>query len=102
MGNLDLCDADKKAQIESYMKMSVADLDAEIEQKDAEFKEAEETFDAEVQKLQEKYEQLEKEKTEAQAAIKNSGRRLIRLSRPPRGPRRSFKESLGSELIKGC
>merc|ERR1712039_173258 len=54
--NLDLCDAEKKAEIEKFMKMSASDLEAEIEKKEAEHKEAEETFDAEVQKLQEKYE----------------------------------------------
>jgi len=83
--NLDLCDAEKKTQIESYMKMSTADLDAEIEKKDAEFKEAEETFDAEVQKLQEKYEQLEKEKTEKQAAIKGSGLSLMKAVKASKG-----------------
>merc|ERR1719222_1368171 len=44
--NIDLCDADKKAQIEKYQKMSDAELEAEIEKKEAEAKEAEETFDA--------------------------------------------------------
>merc|ERR1712139_410808 len=38
--NLDLCDADKKAEIEKFMKMSSADLEAEIEKKEAENKEA--------------------------------------------------------------
>merc|ERR1711907_682980 len=83
--NLDLCDADKKAQIEGYMKMSAADLDAEIEKKDAEYKEAEETFDAEVQKLQEKYESLEKEKTEKQAAVKASGLGLMKAVKASKG-----------------
>lgn len=72
--NLDLCDDEKKAQIEGYMKMSLADLDAEIEKKDAEFKEAEETFDAEVKELQEKYEQLEKirQKSRLQSKLRAS------------------------------
>jgi len=83
--NLDLCDADKKAQIEGYMKMSTADLEAEIEKKDAEYKEAEETFDAEVQKLQEKYEQLEKDKTEKQAAVKSSGLSLMKAVKAAKG-----------------
>merc|ERR1711907_358061 len=71
--NLDLCDDEKKEQIEGYMKMAMSDLEAEIEKKEAESKEAEETFDAEVQKLQNKYEELESEKTAKQAAIKASG-----------------------------
>jgi len=83
--NLDLCDADKKAEIEKFMKMSTEDLEAEIEKKEAESKEAEETFDAEVQKLQEKYEALEKEKTEKQAAVKNSGLSLMKAVRASKG-----------------
>jgi hypothetical protein len=83
--NLDLCDADKKAQIEKYMKMSTADLEAEIEKKEAESKEAEATFDAEVQKLQERYEQLEKEKTEKQTAVKNSGLGLMKAVKASNG-----------------
>merc|ERR1712216_399551 len=33
--NLDLCDDEKKKQIEEYMKMSVDDLDSEIQKKEA-------------------------------------------------------------------
>merc|ERR1719441_26022 len=83
--NIDLCDDEKKTQIEKYMKMSTSDLDAEIEKKEAESKEAEETFDAEVQKLQEKYEQLEKEKTEKQAAVKASGLGLMKAVKAATG-----------------
>jgi hypothetical protein len=83
--NIDLCDDEKKTQIEKYMKMSDSDLDAEIEKKEAEGKEAEETFDAEVQKLQEKYEQLEKEKTEKQAAVKASGLGLMKAVKASKG-----------------
>jgi len=83
--NLDLCDDEKKASIEKFMKMSSEDLDAEIEKKEAESKEAEETFDAEVQKLQEKYEQLEKEKTEKQAAVKASGLSLMKAVKAAKG-----------------
>merc|ERR1712039_236500 len=83
--NLDLCDDEKKTQIKQYMDMSVEDLDAEIEKKEAEAKEAESTFDAEVQKLQERYEALEKEKTEKQAAIKSSGLGLMKAVKAAKG-----------------
>jgi len=83
--NLDLCDDAKKTEIEKYMKMSDSDLETEIEKKEAEAKEAEETFDAEVQKLQEKYEQLEKEKTEKQAAVKASGLGLMKAVKASKG-----------------
>merc|ERR1711862_1006523 len=87
--NLDLCDDAKKTQIQEYMKMSVDDLDAEITKKEAESKEAEETFDAEVQKLQERYEALEKEKTEKQAAIKASGLGLMKAVKASMGASKS-------------
>merc|ERR1719446_520446 len=68
--NIDLCDAEKKAKIEELIKMSDEALDAEIAAKEKEAKEAEETFDAEVKKLQETYEKLQKEKDAAQKAVK--------------------------------
>merc|ERR1711904_51391 len=83
--NIELCDADKKKQIEGYMKMDASALDAEIEKKEAEAKEAEETFDAEVQKLQTKYEELEKEKTEKQAAVKAAGLSLMKAVKASKG-----------------
>jgi len=83
--NLDLCDAEKKAEIEVFMTMSMEDLDAQIEKKEAESKEAEETFDTEVKKLQEKYEELEKAKTDAQAAVKASGLSLMKAVKGAKG-----------------
>merc|ERR1712139_237002 len=83
--NLELCDADKKKQIEGYMKMDASALEAEIEKKEAEAKEAEETFDAEVQKLQEKYEQQEKDKKEKQESVKASGLSLMKAVKASKG-----------------
>jgi hypothetical protein len=83
--NLDLCDADKKAEIESFMKMSDADLQAQIEKKEVELKEAETTFEEEVQKLQTRYEELEKAKTEAQKAVKESGLGLMKAVKAAKG-----------------
>jgi len=83
--NIDLCDADKKTQIEGYMKMDASALNAEIEKKEAEAKEAEDTFNSEVEKLQKKYEQLEKEKTEKQAAVKASGLGLMKAVKAAKG-----------------
>jgi len=68
-----------------FMKMSMEDLDAQIEKKEAESKEAEETFDTEVKKLQERYEELEKAKTEAQAAVKSSGLGLMKAVKGAKG-----------------
>lgn len=56
--NIDLCDYEKKKQIRELMAMNAKDLDAKIEEKEAESKAAEEEFEAEVKKLQSKYEEL--------------------------------------------
>merc|ERR1719311_1874959 len=56
--NLDLCDADKEAEI---------------------------TFEEEVQKLQTRYEELEKAKTEAQKAVKESGLGLMKAVKAAKG-----------------
>jgi len=89
--NLDLCDADKKKQITDLQAMGAAELDAQIEKKEAESKEAEEHFDNEVKKLQERYEELEKEKTEKQAAVKAAG---LGLMKAVKAHRASGKEEL--------
>merc|ERR1711956_68234 len=83
--NIDLCDADKKTQIEGYMKMDASALTAEIEKKETEAKEAEETFSSELEKLQKKYGQLEKEKSEKQAAVKASGLGLMKAVKAAKG-----------------
>jgi len=83
--NLDLCDADKKALIEGFMKMSPGDLDNKIEEGETALKEAETNFDSEVQKLQEKYEELEKEKTAKQKEIKDSGLALMKAVKAAKG-----------------
>lgn len=76
--NLDLCDEEKKADINKLQAMSPEDLKAQIEMKEGELKDSEETFDEEVKKLQETYEQLEKDKEAKQKAIKASGLGLMK------------------------
>merc|ERR1719405_10218 len=56
--NLELCDADKKAEIEKFQAMSAADLEAAIKEKTKEIDDAEKEFKSEVEKLQKKYESL--------------------------------------------
>merc|ERR1719440_2758537 len=56
--NIDLCDADKKAEIEKYSKMSAGDLDKAIEEQEKKIADAETTFKDEVKKLQKTYEGL--------------------------------------------
>merc|ERR1719456_523072 len=76
--NIDLCDAEKKAEIEKIQGMSDKDLDAAIKEKEKEIKDAEETFSSEVKKLQESYQQMQKEKEDAVKAVKDSGLGLMK------------------------
>merc|ERR1712228_194874 len=78
MGNIDLCDDEKKAQIEKYQAMSEADLDAAIKTEEAKLDEAESTFKTEVEKLQATYTKLMTEKDEKLAAVKGSGLGLMK------------------------
>lgn len=76
--NLDLCDDAKKAEIQKLQAMSAADLDAKIKEKEEEQKTAEKTFTDEVDKLQKRYQALQKEKEDALEAIKASGLGLMK------------------------
>jgi len=75
--NLDLCDADKKKQLEEFMALSDADLDAKIDAAKGEQTKIEESFKTEVKALQDKYSQLQKDKEEGLKAIKESGLGLM-------------------------
>merc|ERR1712039_1133378 len=67
--NLDLCDDEKKAQINKFMAMSASDLSAAIKEKD---------FEEFVKGLQASYEKANKEKDDAVAKIKDSGLGLMK------------------------
>merc|ERR1719182_1126491 len=90
--NIDLCDDEKKAEIEKLQALSAEDLDSQIETKEGELKAAEKTIEEEVEKLQKKYQSLTEEKDAAIEAVKSSGLGLMRRSRRRRArPRRSSK-----------
>jgi len=76
--NIDLCDADKKKQIEDLQKLSSADLDSKIKEEEKKQADAEKTFTDEVDKLQKRYQSLQKEKEDALEAIKASGLGLMK------------------------
>lgn len=76
--NIDLCDADEKAEIEKVQAMSAEELDAGIADGEAKMEEAETTFKSEVSKLQASYEALQKGKEETIAAVKASGLGLMK------------------------
>merc|ERR1719324_402360 len=75
--NLDLCDADKKKQIDDFIALGADALDAKIKEAQAESAALETTFKEEVKKLQATYEQLQKDKDEGLKAIKDSGLGLM-------------------------
>jgi len=88
--NLDLCDDDKKKEIEELM--ADPDLDKKIEEGEQKIKDAESNFEAEVKKLQEKYESLMAEKKETQEEVKNSGLGLLKAVRAAK--RQAAKDEL--------
>merc|ERR1712107_720851 len=76
--NLDLCDEEKKKQIQDLQAMSNEDLDAKIEELEGQMKSTSEDFDKAVEGLQAQYEEMEKNKTEIIATIKKSGLALMK------------------------
>jgi len=76
--NIDLCDDDKKAQIEALQAMSSEDLDEKINEAEKKMADAEKTFESEVKKLQSTYEQLQKDKETALEEIKEAGLGLMK------------------------
>jgi len=76
--NLDLCDAEQKKAVEDALALSAADLDAKIAEGEKKLEDAESTFKSEVEKLQSKYESLQKEKDETIAAVKKGGLGMLK------------------------
>ena len=76
--NIDLCDADKKAEIEKFQAMSAEDLAAAIAEKEAEMEAAEKTFKDGVTELQDTYQKLMADKEKTLEDIKDSGLGLMK------------------------
>ncbi|GMI57353.1 hypothetical protein ScalyP_jg10482 [Parmales sp. scaly parma] len=76
--NIELCDADKKAEIEKFQKMSAKDLDAAIEAAEAKSADAEAEFKEAVKGLQKTYESLKADMDAAVAEVKASGLGLMK------------------------
>eukprot|EP00978_Attheya_sp_CCMP212_P013017 scaffold32479_cov44-Attheya_sp.AAC.4 len=89
---IELCDDEKKAAIEKYMVLSVAELDTAIVAEEKKMEEAETTFKDEVQKLQDNYQKLTADKDEVLAAIKASGLGLMKSVK-------STKEKAGNDEL---
>mmetsp|Transcript_96953 Transcript_96953/g.145252 ORF Transcript_96953/g.145252 Transcript_96953/m.145252 type:complete len:170 (-) Transcript_96953:398-907(-) len=71
--NIDLCDDEKKAEIEKFMAMTDDELSAGIAAAEKQMEDAEETFKTGVSELQEQYQKLMTTKEETLEEIKNAG-----------------------------
>merc|ERR1712072_844892 len=76
--NIDLCDDDKKSEIEKFAAMSADDLDAAIKEKEKGNEDAESEFKTFVEGLQKQYEDAMKKKDDAIATVKASGLGLMK------------------------
>lgn len=75
INNLDLCTESKRTEIEKLLNMSVDDLRAMVETEEKKITDAEAKFQAEVEKLQQQYENMSEE---LETAKKASGHQLIK------------------------
>jgi hypothetical protein len=71
--NLDLCDDEKKEEINKFQAMSDTDLETFIKEKEAEIVKAEEEMKTIVEGLQKQYETANAKKDKTVESIKNSG-----------------------------
>ncbi|GAX22733.1 thioredoxin domain-containing protein 5 [Fistulifera solaris] len=76
--NIDLCDADKKAQIEKLLAMPDAELEKSIQENVDAMKKIEDEFNEFVQGLQKQYQDATTKKEADLAAIKDSGFGLMK------------------------
>lgn len=76
--NLDLCDDEKKAEINKFMDMASDELDKLIETAEKKMEEAEESFKTGVSALQEQYQKMTTDKEETLEKIKNEGLGLMK------------------------
>jgi len=76
--NMDLCDAEKKALVEGFMKMSDSELGDAIAGKTAEIEKLESDFKTFVEGLQKQYSEGSAQKEKDVEAIKNAGLGLMK------------------------
>jgi len=76
--NIDLCDDEKKKEIETLLSMSTEDLDAKIAAEDKKIADAEKTFESEVETIQAAYQELLQDKEKTVADVKAAGLGLMK------------------------
>lgn len=92
--NMEVCDDDKKAQIEAFMALPDAELDDKIAEYEKQSQDAEEHFKGEVEKLQATYQELVEEKDGKLAAVKDSGLGLLKSVKIAKAKASVTKEEL--------
>jgi len=75
--NIDLCDDEKKKEIEELQALALPDLEAKVEAKKKLIKDAEEHFETELKKLQDTYQKLQDDKDNTIKEVKASGLGLM-------------------------
>jgi len=76
--NIELCDDAQKAEIDKFKAMPSEELDKAIAEKDAEAAATEVHFKAETDKLQKRYQELQKNKESALEAVTKSGLAMMK------------------------
>merc|ERR1719511_399683 len=76
--NLDLCDAEKKKQLDEFMAMPEEDLNAKIKEQEAEMAKAEADLEELLKSLQSQYEEGQKARDDKKKEIKESGLGLMK------------------------
>jgi len=76
--NVDLCEGDKKKQIEEFMKLDVAKLDEKIASEEKKLQDAEDAFKEAVEKLQAEYQKLSSDKEKKIEDVREEGLGLLK------------------------
>lgn len=92
--NIDLCDAEGKAKIEAVAALSDAEIDAYITEGEQKMKDAENHFNAELEKLQANYKKLTETKEATIAEVKASGLGLYKSIKANKAKAGAAKEEL--------
>jgi len=92
--NLDLCDAEKKKQLDEFMAMSEEDLAAKIKEQGAEMAKAESDFEELVKGLQAQYEAGQKARDDKKKEIKEAGLGLMKSVAAHKKSAKSSEEEL--------
>jgi Thioredoxin len=78
VANIDLCDDEKKAQIEKYQAMSAEELKKAVEEDEKKLTDAEQAFQDAVSKLQAEYQKISEDKEATLEKIKDAGLGLMK------------------------